>query len=71
MALRRVHSVLFATGAGLRILPALGLFCGFVSIVSGVVLYSQHQETSQGSASEGVRASTFSSLPLHRLTHFP
>jgi hypothetical protein len=48
-----MHFVLLSTGAGLGFLSPLGLFCGLVSIVSGVVLYSQHQETSQGSAGEG------------------
>jgi len=50
-----MHFVLLATGAGLRFLSPLGLFCGLVSIVSGVVLHSQHQGISQGSAGEGVR----------------
>jgi len=48
-----MHFVLLATGAGLRFLSPLGLFCGLVSTVSGVVLYSQHQGIAQGSAGEG------------------
>jgi len=48
-----MHFVLLATGVGLRFLSPLGLLCGFISIVSGVVLYSQHQGISQGSADEG------------------
>ena len=51
----RMHFVLLMTGAGLRLLSPLGLFCGLASIVSGVVLHSQHQGISQGSAGEGVR----------------
>jgi len=48
-----MHFVFAATGVGLRFLSPFGLFCDSVSIVSGVVLYSQHQEISQGSAGEG------------------
>jgi len=50
-----IHFILLTTGAGLRFLSPLGLLCGLVSIVSGVALYSQHQELSKGSAGEGVR----------------
>jgi len=48
-----MHFVLLATGAGLKFLSPLGLFCGLASTVSGVVLYSQHQAISEGSAGEG------------------
>jgi len=48
-----MHFALLATGFGLRFLSPVGLFCGLVSIVSGVVLYSQHQGISQGTASDG------------------
>jgi len=48
-----MHFVLLATGVGSRFLSPLGLFCSLASIVSGVVLYSQHQEVSQGCAGEG------------------
>ena len=51
----RMHFVLLVTDAGLKFLSPLGLFCGLASIVSGVTLYTQHQEISQGSAGEGVR----------------
>jgi len=48
-----MHFVLLETGAGLRYISPLGLFCGLASTVSGVALYSQHQGISQGSAGEG------------------
>jgi hypothetical protein len=48
-----MHFVLLVTSAGSRFLSPLGLFCSLVSIVSGVVLHSQHQRISQGSAGEG------------------
>lgn len=64
-----MHFVLLTTDAGLRFLSPLGLFCGLVSIVSGVTLYSQHQEISQGSAGEGVRE--LSTSDQHHLNSLP
>jgi len=48
-----LHFVLLETGAGLRFLSPLGLFCGLASTVSGVALYSRHQDLAKGSAGEG------------------
>jgi hypothetical protein len=66
-----MHFVLLATGAGLRFISPLGLLCGLVSIVSGIVLYSQHQDISQGSAGEGVRKSIFYSPTSSELSLSP
>jgi len=48
-----IHFLLVATGAGSRFLSPPGLLCGLVSIVSGVALYSQHQDLCQASAGDG------------------
>jgi len=48
-----MHFVLLATGVGLRSLSPLGLLCGLISVLSGVIMYSQHQGISQGSAGDG------------------
>jgi len=62
-----MHFVLLVTDAGLKFLSPLGLFCGLASIVSGVTLYTQHQEISQGSAGEGY---SYLSERRHRIYGF-
>lgn len=48
-----MHFLLNVTGVGLKFLSPFGLACGLLSTMSGVVLYSQHQGISRGTAGEG------------------
>jgi hypothetical protein len=48
-----MHFLLIVSDVGLKCLSPLGLLSGLTSTMSGVVLYSQHQGISRGTAGEG------------------
>jgi hypothetical protein len=48
-----IHFLLIATGAGSRFFSPPGLLCGLGGVISGIALYSQHQDFPQASAGDG------------------